>query len=183
MYFREGFNKFPYKPGEGSSECKNPTPNIGGVDLVSNPKEIQNIPEVKLLPELRETLLELNKPNSHVITLGCAHWISNTDNSHFSYIEFMFKDRKFNKLTTIEHFEKELHKFLIEKLTVSFTQEQVNYYAAYLKSDCQVYYRPLYYLDDVEPYTLLGLTFHFPDLKMVDLHHKALRLFLKQYQV
>ena len=182
MYFREGYTHFPYRSGEGSEDCQNPTPNIGGIDLQNHPEQIDLIPEIALLPELKQTLVELNKPTSPLITLACSHWINKYDNSHFSYLEFSFKDRSVtNTLQKIQSFENKFHLFLVEKLTEQFTEEQRDYYVAYLKDQAQVYYRHFYYLDDEEPHTLLGLTFLFEDQETVDLHHKALHIFLMQY--
>lgn len=182
MYYREGYSKFPYQSGNGSDDCQNPTPNIGGIDLINYPERINEIPEISQLPELKQTLIELNQKDSPFITLACAHWINKYDNSHFSYIEFTFKERHIlDTLPKIQQFENTLHQFFIDKLTENFTPEQRDYYATYLKEQGQVYYRPFYYLNDKEPYTLLGLTFLFADRDTVDLHHKALRLFLKQY--
>ncbi|OOF80229.1 hypothetical protein [Rodentibacter caecimuris] len=179
MYFREGYTKFPYQSGNGSSDCQNPTPNIGGIDLINNPEKINEIPEIAQLSELKQTLIDLNKPTTPFITLACAHWINKSDNSHFSYIEFTFKDKNVaNDLNFILTLEEQLHQFFINKLTVNFTQEQKDYYAAYLEEQSQIYYRPIYYLDEVMPRNLLGLVFQFPDRETVELHHKVLRLFL-----
>ncbi|MCQ9121589.1 hypothetical protein MUU45_001138 [Rodentibacter pneumotropicus] len=182
MYFRKGYNIFPYQSGPGSDDCQNPTPNIGGIDLVSYPEQIDKIPEIALLPELKQTLVELNTLDSPFVTLGCAHWINKIDNSHFSYLEFTFKNKEIaNNLEFLQQMETQLHQFLIEKLTINFTQEQRDYYASYLEEQSQIYYNKFYYLDETTPRNLLGLVFCFPDRETVDLHYKALRLFLTQH--
>ncbi|MDG6340409.1 hypothetical protein [Glaesserella parasuis] len=184
MYFREGYTKFPYRPSNGSEDCQNPTPNAGGIDLVNHPEKIDEILEIAQLPELKTTLIELNKPDSPFITLGCSHWIGKYDNSHFSYIEFTFKDAKIaDNFNFLVQLEKDLHLFFIEKLTTAFTKEQRDSYATYLKDQVQVYFRKIQYQDDLELRNLLGLEFHFQDRQMVDFHHKALRHFLTQHLV
>ncbi|HDR0641576.1 hypothetical protein ROV36_09240 [Pasteurella multocida] len=184
MYHREGYTKFPYRPSNGSDDCQNPTLNVGGIDLVNHPEKIDEIPEITLLPELKQTLIELNNPNSPFITLGCSHWIEKCGGSHFSYIEFTFKDSRIsNDFEFLLKLERNLHHFFIDKLTTGFTKEQRDYYATYLKDQSQVYYRKIQYQDDTELRNLLGLVFHFPDQQTVDLHYKALRHFLMQHLV
>jgi hypothetical protein len=46
----------------------------GFVDLRRTPELAQSLPEVALLPELAETLVRLNRPNSTVWTAKCDFW-------------------------------------------------------------------------------------------------------------
>ena len=76
------FRIFPYPPNGNS--------NIGGIDLVSNPERIEEIPELKDFPEKKELIRRVNDKDSAFMTFGCDNGFQ--DSLFCGYIEFSYRE-------------------------------------------------------------------------------------------
>lgn len=89
----ESYYNFPYQPRQGEMLSDTNSPCIGGIDLTQTPERIDEIPEIKHSPMLKRMLVELNKPESPYITLGCAYWLFNDNREpSYAYLEITFKE-------------------------------------------------------------------------------------------
>ncbi|WP_386696715.1 MULTISPECIES: hypothetical protein [unclassified Lonepinella] len=89
----DSFYYFPYQPSESISDSDTPAPNVGGLDLITQPEMIENIPEIKYSPMLKKLLIDLNSSTSPYISLGCGYWANYTENeASYCYLEFSFRD-------------------------------------------------------------------------------------------
>ncbi|MBN0975973.1 hypothetical protein JTY93_15325 [Pseudomonas hygromyciniae] len=79
------FNRWPYIPELRDDGDRN----NGGIDLIENPDNIALIHEATEENGLRPLLVELNKPDGRLMSLGCA---SGLDGSYDSYVEFTLRD-------------------------------------------------------------------------------------------
>src|SRR5687767_1549837 len=78
--------KMPYGANEGSI-----SPNIGFINLKTQPERIDEIHELEGFPELKELLLLLNKPDTVFATLRIntgknIHKFEGYSNSYFSFL-------------------------------------------------------------------------------------------------
>jgi hypothetical protein len=80
-----GFWHFPYPP-DGSEDRTN----NGGIDLVREPERIDEITELKTLPNFRSMLLDLNGPKSQFFSLGLEAGEQNDE--FFGYLELAFRN-------------------------------------------------------------------------------------------
>lgn len=101
----DSFHNFPY-PNDGKG-------NMGGFDLIKNPKKINEITEFQKFPELRRFIEFLNFESKRYRSFGCDG--GPVDSGFTGYIEFAFRDSEQAKRfelyqELIEGFEK----FVIE---------------------------------------------------------------------
>lgn len=83
-----GYYYFPYPPDYADGRTNN-----GGIDLLREPYRIDEITELKSLPNFRSILLRLNGPDSEFMTLGFE---AGAQDAFFDgYLEFAFRDSRF----------------------------------------------------------------------------------------
>ena len=107
--FDDDFNNFPYP-----ADFSDGRTNKGGIDLTLEPDRIDEISEAADFPELRDFIVDLNKPQSLFMTLGCE--AGQTGDLFEGYVEFTFKDEKLaNDETIISHLDVAFFENLHEK--------------------------------------------------------------------
>ena len=82
-----GYTFFPYPPDYEDGRTNN-----GGIDLVREPRRIDEISELKSFPGMRPIILKLNGPSGEFMTLGSE---AGTHEGLFcGYLEFAFRDSR-----------------------------------------------------------------------------------------
>ncbi|MDT0359341.1 hypothetical protein RJO15_26395 [Herbaspirillum huttiense F1] len=79
------FTRFPYRAEERKGERNN-----GGIDLLTNPEQIDLIHELAESPQLYDLVLELNRPGRPLMTLGCAY--GEDDGFFCGYLDLSIRD-------------------------------------------------------------------------------------------
>lgn len=96
------FSRWPFIAEEVREDGER---NNGGINLITNPEQIEAIHEATDENGLRPIIIQLNAPNSPFMTLGCAS--GQEDHHYYSYLEFTFRDPEFARHlksnSTIEH--------------------------------------------------------------------------------
>lgn len=182
---QESYYNFPYRPDVGEQASDSATPNIGGLDLIAHPEKIDDIPEAKLSPILKKLLVDLNRPDSPYMTLGCAYWIYR-DNSEtsYAYLEFSFRsiDTANNKAFSLYLDEKFLDYLVQNKSTLAeefgVPAEAIPTAANY----CGWRYRPFSYFES-EPRILIYFQVGSPQHQDLEIFLDLLHRFLTEYLV
>lgn len=105
---------YPFQADKGDTDSDTPSMNAGGFNLVDNPQDLDKIPEATQSPMLKKLLVDLNKPETPFMTLGCAYWLFKDDRDlSTAYLEFSFKDITIaNNLTFLQHIDEKFEKYL-----------------------------------------------------------------------
>lgn len=86
----DGFNFFPYPPDHENGRTNN-----GGVDLVRHPKRLDEISELRRLPDIKLLMKKLNEPEGHFMTLGFEAGPS--DDGFYGYLEWALREPELAK--------------------------------------------------------------------------------------